>query len=83
MNYDMNIRMVEEHRKELLRQADQYRLIQEKLAGRTPQAIFWIPFIVWVGQLLIDIGCLLQTYLWRQAHNITEPPSLTPCEEKA
>ncbi|MGE5225098.1 MAG: hypothetical protein ACM3PY_21895 [Omnitrophica WOR_2 bacterium] len=83
MNYEMNIRMVEEHRKELLRQADQYRLIQETLASRTPQAYFWTPIIVWVRRLLIDIGCLLQTYLRRQARNITDTPGLTPCEEKA
>ncbi len=81
MKFDKNVQIVEEHRKDLLRQADQYRLIQKASTGTTPPANFWTRLLQWLGQLLIHIRCLLQTQLSRQGLTMTEMSISTPCEE--
>jgi hypothetical protein len=83
MKYDLYIRLVEEKRKDLLRQAEQYRLIQEALASRAPRANIWTRFIHWLGQLLSNVGCLLQTRFGGQVYSPAKASSFTPCEERA
>jgi hypothetical protein len=83
METDKNIRLIEEHRKDLLRQADQYRLVQQALANQPDRVYFWWHLIHWVGELLINLGCFIQTSFRKQTYISTEPPSLKPCEERA
>ncbi len=54
MGPDKNIRMVEEHRKDLQRQAEQYRLIQQARAGAPPKEGFrtrWLRFLNLIPRL--------------------------------
>ncbi len=83
METDKNIRLIEEHRKDLLRQADQYRLVQQALASQPARIRFWSRLIHWIGELLINVGCFIQTSFRKQTYNSTEPSSLKPCEERA
>ncbi len=83
MNFDKDMRMIEEHRKDLLRQAEQYRLIQQARAGRPPRVNLWRRLLYWLGQRLINAGCLLQKRLGKHAHSAAGAPGLFPCGEGA
>jgi hypothetical protein len=82
MEFDKDIRMKEEQRKDLLRQADQYRLVRQALAGRPPRASYWRRLVHWLGQQLIDTGCCMLRQFERQRRSSIDSMKLYPCEER-
>jgi hypothetical protein len=46
--------------KDLLREAERYRLICQVLAGRGKCDRFWYRALTWLGQRLVAWGCRLQ-----------------------
>ncbi len=81
MEPDKNIRMIEEHRKDLLREAEQYRLAQQALAGASPKDGFRARLLRFLGQRLVNMDCHLKRPFGRQALNSTCPANLNHCEE--
>jgi hypothetical protein len=81
MGFDKDILMKEEQRKDLMHQVEQYRLVQQALAGRPSRAIFWRRLVQWLGQQLIDTGCCLLRQFDRPEHNSSDSLKLYPCEE--
>jgi hypothetical protein len=81
MEFDKDIRIKEEQRKDLLRQAEQYRLVKLALAGRPPRASFLSQPLHWLGHQLVEIGCFLLRQFDRQARRSINTPKLYPCEE--
>jgi hypothetical protein len=81
MEFDKDIRMKEEQRKDLLRQAEQYRLAKQALAGRPPKDSFWLRLFHWLGHQLIDIGCFVLRQFDRQVRSLNDSPKLYPCKE--
>jgi hypothetical protein len=83
MAFDKDIRMKEEQRKDMLRQAEQYRLVRQALAGRPARASFWRPLFHWLGHQLTNIGCFLLRQFDRWVPRSTNSAKLYPCEEGA
>jgi hypothetical protein len=81
MEFDKDIRMKEEQRKDLLRQVEQYRLGKLALAGRPPRASIWRRLLHWSGDKLIDIVCFLLRQFDRLVRISTDAAGLYPCEE--
>ncbi len=81
MNLEKDILMKEEQRKDLLIQAEQYRLVQQALAGKPSSASFWKRLLHWLGHQLDEIRCFLRSLFDRQARSSTIPLGLYPCEE--
>ena len=81
MESDKDIRMKEEQRKDLMRQAEQYRLAQQTLAGRPPRASIWRRLLHWFGDKLIDIVCFLLRQYGGQGGKPIDYPGMYPCEE--
>jgi hypothetical protein len=81
MDFDKDIRMKEEQRKDLLRQAEQYRLVQQALAGWPPRSSFWRRVLHWSEDKLIEIVCFLLRQYDRPRRATANPPGMYPCEE--
>ncbi len=81
MGPDKNIRMIEEHRKDLLREAEQYRLAQQAFAGAPPKDGFRTRLLRFLGQRLVNMDCHLKWPFGRQALSSTGTANLNPCEE--
>ncbi len=81
MEFDKDIRMKEEQRKDLLHQAEQYRLVKQALAGSPSRASIWKRLLHWLGHQLVDIGCFLLRQFDRQKRSYTDMAKLYPCEE--
>ncbi len=81
MEPDKNIRMVEEHRKDLLREAEQYRLAQQALAGAPPKDAFRTRLLRFLGQRLVNMDCHLKRPFGKQARSSSGTANLNPCEE--
>jgi hypothetical protein len=81
MEFDKDIRIKEEQRKDLLRQAEQYRLVKLALASRSARNSLWKRLPHWLGHQLVEIGCFLLRQFDRQARSSTDSPRLYPCEE--
>jgi hypothetical protein len=74
-------RLQREHYKDLLRQAEQYRLVQQALSVRSPQPGLWKRVFSWFRQLLDNLGCLLQRSVSGEARRSTDKLSQNPCGE--
>ncbi len=81
MELDKNIRMVEEHRKDLLRQAEQYRLVQQVLSGAPPEDGIRTRLLRFIGLRLVNMGRLLKRTYGRQARSSTSTANLNHWEE--
>jgi len=81
MGPDENILQIEQHRKVLLRQAEQYRLVQQGRGSKSPRARIWARLLSWLGQRLINLGCHLKRPFGRQARSATGITNLNHCEE--
>ncbi len=71
MEPDKNLRSIEEHHKDLLREAEQYRLVQQARAGIPARARIWARMLSWLNQRLIDLACLLKSLFGGRAHSFT------------
>ena len=74
-------RLHREHYKDLLRQAEQYRLVQQALSARSPQPSLWTRVFSWFRQLLDNLGCLLQRRVSEEPRRSTDTLSQNPCGE--
>jgi hypothetical protein len=83
MQFDIYVLAQKEHNKDLMRQAEHYRLVQQALAGRPRQPSLWIRLLSWLKEQINNAGCLLQKIIDRQMRSLTEPSSQYPCGEKA
>jgi hypothetical protein len=83
MGFDTQVRLSEEHRKDYLRQADQFRLVKQALAGSESRASLRMYLLQWFGQQLIEIGCFLKRHFGRQARTSVNTLALYPCEDRA
>lgn len=81
MEFDKDILVKAEQRKDMLRKAEQYRLVKQALAGKPPQASFWSRILQWLGNQLVEIGCFLMKQFDRQVHKPADVPRLYPCQE--
>jgi hypothetical protein len=81
MEFDKDILMKAEQRKNMLRQAEQYQLVKLALAARPQRAYFWSRQLHWLGHQLVEIGCFLLRQFDRQARTAVDMPRLYPCEE--
>jgi len=81
MEPDKNIRSVEEHRKDLLREAEQYRLVQLARSGRPPEDRIWTRLLNWLERRIIDLGCLLKSHFGGMARSSAETANQHPCNE--
>jgi hypothetical protein len=81
MEFDKDFRMKEEQRKDMLRQAEQYRLMKLALASRPASESIWSRLLGWLGHQLVEIGCFLMKQFDRQAYKTVDLPRLYPCEE--
>ncbi len=81
MEPDKNMRLVEEHRKDLLRQAEQYRLAQQALADAPPKDGLRTRLLRFLGQRLANMDCHLKRPFGRQALSSTGTADLNPCED--
>jgi hypothetical protein len=81
MGFDKDILVKAEQRKDLLRQAEQYRLAKLALAGRPQKASFWMRLSHWLGHQRVEIGCFLMRQFDRQVRKPVDVPRLYPCEE--
>ncbi len=79
MEPDKNIRMVEEHRKDLLREAEQNRMAQQALAGALPKDGSRTRLLRFLGQRLVNMDCHLKRLFGRQALSSTCPANLNHC----
>jgi len=76
--------MIKEHQKDLLRQAEQRRLLQQAPESRPPRVSFWTRLRQRIGSQVIDIDCVpLLKYFIRRARSSSDTAGLKPCEEKA
>jgi hypothetical protein len=83
MEFDKYERLHKAHYKELLRQAEQYRLVQQALAGRPRKSSLRIRLRCWLKQQLVNAGCIRQRIFGEQASPPMEPTSQYPCGERA
>jgi hypothetical protein len=81
MEFDKDIRMKEEQRKDLMRQAEQYRLVKLALASRPPRDSIWRQLIHWFGDKLVDIVCFLLRQYGEREHTSSDIPVVYPCQE--
>ncbi len=81
MEPDKNIRMIEEHRKDLLREAEQYRLAQQALAGASPKDGLRTRLLRFLRQRLVNMDCHLKRPFGRQTRSSTGTAILKHCEE--
>ncbi len=79
MELDKNIRSIEEHRKDLLREAEQYRLVQQARTGISARAGIWLRLLSWFYQRLIDVACLLKSPFRGRARRINATVDQNPC----
>ncbi len=79
MEPDKNIRSIEEHRKDLQREAEQYRLVQQARTGISARAGIWLRLLSWLNQRLIDLACLLKSRFGGRARSFTATVDQNPC----
>jgi len=82
MEFDKYLRLQEAHHQDLLRQAEQYRLVQLALAGkpRRPSLQAWL--MNWLGSLITNLICFLQSQFGKRAQKSTVAPYQSPCRER-
>jgi hypothetical protein len=81
MEFDKDILMKAEQRKDMLRQVEQYRLVQQALAGRPPRISFWRRMLHWAEDKLIEIVCFLLRQYDMPRNTSENTLGMYPCEE--
>ena len=79
MQDDKNIRCIEEHRKELLRQAEQYRRARQAVSGRHLEANLWRQAREKLKALLTSMVCFFQTRILSRLSSSIPPACPSPC----
>lgn len=82
MEFDKNLRLQEAHHKDLLRQAEQYRLVQLALAGKPPRLGLHTRLINRLRLLITNLICFLQNQFYGRAQNSTVSSYQNPCRER-
>jgi hypothetical protein len=75
-------RVQEEHRKDLLREAEQYHLVKQALEGRPHRTSIQSRLFYWLNQRLNSWVCLMQKFFGRLMGRTTGLPDLQPCREE-
>ena len=83
MDFYRNLRVQEEHNKDLLRQAEQYRLVQRALEGRPHRTSLPVRMLNWLGLLITNLICFIQRQFGGRAQNSTVSSYQNPCSESA
>lgn len=81
MDFYKTFRLQEEHYKDLLRQAEQYRLAQAAMADRPKRTSLWRRLINWMGHMLAELACVLRRQFNGQTVISFSPTRQKPCEE--
>jgi hypothetical protein len=82
MQFYQDTRIPEEHRNDLLREAEHYRLVKQALEGRPHRTSLQMLLFRWMSRNLISWVCTLQKLSDRLMHRTAGVPDLYACGDE-